>query len=574
MAAEQCIFGICFYQLNGDEPKFFGFSEFLASLALMVLAWTIADVRYRFRLQSAPIPLQSATFSVVTAIGILTLLTDLWRAEQWYVPVGHLLTPSIWQALLGSIFLLTFLTWAWFAFIRPPIYGSNNAKRFAKALYRYILKGSPTELSVVADELTYSAAALVKHATDRGMHKRYWNETDGKKRRPPPDVEGYANDILLLIADKRMCRAIVESSPGTALAIYRAMAETEKYGVQVETFSKNIVDEAIKNKDSFIYHEAEGYESGLIGYHKPLSQAMFSNYYMVESIDTILDPDYRICREWDAEQWEAYCRAVLMTFQSCVEIGYVVHSNVLDRAMQIIQNAVSDLYTLNNLDGSHDTDSSRRLSVVVDFIKDAVKILDKNGVPNGARTRVKEKHGHPRETLYDHIASMIFEVIFHASEVKTPWWTCWTTQRNSVWSKLFNYGHLGGPAGKLVKFKVRRLLYDEIVDMNDFPNFKGAKILGFCLNVMGLTICKDNYGRDSRPLHKAVLAWTKTNFVWLHEYNSEVADACLVEGMSYDADNQRLVRTSPAGGLRREPSYIYFDLDPAPPEPEPAPAQG
>ncbi|WP_268894737.1 hypothetical protein [Hydrogenophaga sp. BPS33] len=36
--------------------------------------------------------------------------------------------------------------------------------------------------------------------------------------------------------------------------------------------------------------------------------------------------------------------------------------------------------------------------------------------------------------------------------------------------------HLDGPAGKVVKFKVRRLLYDEIADMKRFPNVKGAKI--------------------------------------------------------------------------------------------------
>lgn len=114
-----------------------------------------------------------------------------------------------------------------------------------------------------------------------------------------------------------------------------------------------------------------------------------------------------------------------------------------------------------------------------------------------------------------------------------------------------------------MKFKVRRLLYEEIADMQRFPNFKGAKILGFCLNVMGLTVSEGDYDRDSRALQKALLAWTKKNFTWLHEYNPRVAEACLVDGMTYDAENLRLVRTSPAEGLRREPSYIYFDLDPA-----------
>ena len=109
-----------FVSLDANTQKFFGFSEFLTGLALMVLAWTIADVRYRFRVRTTPLPLQGVTFAVVGAVGILTLLTDLWRAEQWLVPQGHLLSAAEWQAFLGVLFLLTFLTWAWFAFIRPP----------------------------------------------------------------------------------------------------------------------------------------------------------------------------------------------------------------------------------------------------------------------------------------------------------------------------------------------------------------------------------------------------------------------------------------------------------------------
>jgi hypothetical protein len=291
---------------------------------------------------------------------------------------------------------------------------------------------------------------------------------------------------------------------------------------------------------------------------------MFSNYDMVEIIGTILDSDLRSNREWDAEQWDAYCRVVLITLRSYVKEGCSDHSYVLYRAKSKIENAVSDLYTLNELTSTWDTDLSRRLDVVVDFIQEAVKILDEKDSPSHVHRRVKERNGHPNETLYDHIASIIFEVIFHASAVKSPLWTCWSIQHNSVWGKLFNFHQLNGPAGRIVKFKVRRLLYDEIDEMNEFPNFKGAKILGFCLNVMGLTIRKADYGKDSKALQKAVLGWTKKNFVWLHEYNPRVADACLVAGMTYDADNRRLVRTSPADGLKREPSYAYLDLDPKP----------
>lgn len=557
MAAEQCLWGVCFIPLESNGQTFFGFSEFLTGLALMILAWTIADVRYRFRVQTAPIPLMGITFSVVTAVGILTLLTDLWRAEQWIVLKSNVMTLALWQAILGGLFFLTFLTWTWFAFIRPPIYGRHNADRFMQTLYRFILKGSPAELAVIADELAYSAAALVHHATDNRIKRKK------EEKKNPPKVEGYANDLLLLIADRRLCRAIVESSPGTALAIFREMGETKKHGIQIKTFAKNIINESIANKDSFLFHEAEGYQSGLIGYYKPLSQAMFANYSMVETVGTMLDPELSKKREWDAAQWEAYCRVVLMTFRNYVEEGYGGHSSVLIRAVSNIKDAVSELYKLNGaVNSAWDDDLLARLRAIVKFIKDVVEILEEKGVPDYLQMRIRDKNN---ETFYDHIASLIFEVVSAVSAVTSPniiW-----IQYDLVWRRLFNvFDGFEGRAGAIVRFKVRRLLYNEIAAMKRFPDFKRAKILGFCLNVMGFTIKQSDYYKDSRALHKAVLTWTKKNYVWLHGYNQRIAEKCLVDGMTYDVDNRRLVRTYPVEGIRREPSHVYLELDPVPPE--------
>lgn len=441
----------------------------------MVLAWTIGDARYHFRIRTAPLPLQRITFAVVGMVGVLTLMTDLWRAEQWPVPRGNILTPSIWQAFLGGLFLITFLCWAWFAFIRPPVYSKMNAKRYTKTLYQILLKGSSSELSVISDEFTRSAKSLIRYAPIKDELKEYKRE--GKKsQKSLPKVTAYANDILLLIADKRFCRAIVESSPGTALSIFHEIGETKKYGIQVEVFAKNLVSEALANKDSFLFHEAEGYESGLFGYHKPLSQAMFSNYNMVEDIGTLLDPDPQDMRKWDAAQWEAYCRMVLLTFNDYVEKDFWNHSFVLYRAKSHIEYAVIDLYKIDGVDSDWDNDVLAKLRVVVEFIKDAIKILEKNGVPEHLQLRVREEHG--IETVYDHLASIIFEVIFSASAVRSPASQCWWVQHNSLWGELFNFNRLNGPAAKVVKFKVRRLIYDEVASMKSFPNFKGAQILG------------------------------------------------------------------------------------------------
>jgi hypothetical protein len=562
---EYCYGFLCLVPLPANTPKLFGFAEFLAGLALMVLAWTIADVRYRFRVATAPLPLQRISFAIVATVGVLALLTDLWRAEQWLVPRGHILTPSGWQAVLGGLFLLTFLTWAWFAIVHPPAYGKRNARRYAQALYQVILKGSPSELSVIADELGYSARSLVRHATDRRqLDSSLWQEgAEAAPPKKPPSVTAFANDILLLIADKRFCRAIVESSPGTAFVLFHEIAKTTKHRVPIDIFAKNIVNEALANKDSFLFHEAEGYESGLLGYHKPLSQAMFSNYQMVEDIGTLLDPDLAAKNKWDAAQWKAYCRIVLMTFRDYVEHEYGGHSYVLYRAKSFIEHAASDLYKLDGVANSAwDDDVQGRLRVVVEFIAEAIAALDKKGVPPYVHLRSREERS--VKTFYDHLADMIFEVIFSASTVRSPATLCWWIQHNTVWHDLFNFNHNNGPAAKVVKFKVRRLIYEEIARMKRLPNFKGASILGFCLNVMGLTVPAQDYFDDSKALQKTVLSWTKKNYAWLHSFNPRLAGACLVDGITYDPEHLRLVKTYPEG-LEREPKRVYFYVDAPPP---------
>jgi len=549
---EYCFWLACFVPLDADGTKLFGFSELLAGLALMVLAWTIADTRYRFRISCAPIPLYRVTFWMIAVVSVLILLTDLWRAEQWYVPRISYFTPTVWQTILAGTVLSTFLTWAWFAFIRPPVYGKFNAERFARTVYSYILRGSPAELGVVADELSRSAHSIISSASDQRRHQRH-NKIEADKSK----VERYANDLLLLIADKRFCRAIVASSPGTALEFFSEVAGQKRFGVPIETFSRNIVNEALENPDSFMFHEAEGYDTGYLGYQKPLTSAMFSDYAMAQEIGTLLDPNVTGMRNWDAQQWKAYCRVVLIVFRSYVQQAFWSHSNVLFRAITNIEHAADDIYKINGLqEGAFNEDPLKRLRVVLKFVSEAIKILEEEGVPDDLRLRVRKYDRPSDETFYDHLSNLIFEVIHHAAYVRSPQELCWWTQHNAVWAELFNFGKNRGAAGKAIKFKVRRLLYDEILRMEEFPNFKGARILRFCLNVMGLEERKNQHDSDTRALHRAVLSWTRKNYAWLHSYNPKVAEACLVDGVKYKPKKKKLIKTYPADGLRRSPLHI------------------
>lgn len=560
---DQCFWRVCLTPLDAGPTHIFGFSEFLASLALMVLAWTIGDERYRFRIRTAPIPLQATTYWIIAIVGVLALLTDLWRAERWPVISGDLITPSEWQALLGLLFLSTFLGWAWYAFIRPPVYGTANCLRYGQAMYRAILRGYPLELAVVADEFRRSARAIVRLSPQRtDDNRRRALEPDTKVAASPlPLVHAVANDILLMMADRRFCRTVVGTSPDTALAIFSEMRDAKRYGIPVGLFARNLINEALLNRDSFLFVEAEPYESGLLGHRKPLTQAMFSDYRMVEAIGTLFDPDLTHKRTWDPEQWAAYCRMVLMTFRDYLEHGHREHSFVLYRAFGCIEHALIDLYKINGMvDSAWQTDVYERLRVIVDFVKGCIDVLEETKAAEQVRLRVRDRNA--RDLAFDKIADVIFEIILAGATVRTPRDLCWSVQHNCVWGEFFNFTRGNTLAARVVQFRVRRLLYDEVVRMNQFPNFKGARILAFCMNVLGLTGVKRDYDRDSWALKKVVTSWVRRNYASLHVYNPRVAEACLVDGYAYDETRLTIVQTWPAEGLRREPKTISLPLDP------------
>ncbi len=561
MPDEYCFRALCFFPLTEPSPGIFGLQQFIPGLALMVVAWTTADAHYRFRVATAALPVRTITFWVLAIVGPLTLLTSLWHAQHWFVPRGNLLTPATWQSLLGGAFIGTFLLWAWVAFVRPPTFSPRNANRYVRAFYIAVLRDR--DLPEIVFELAPYVSAIVRLATDQHKHRRLRHPESTAQPEKPSDAETGANEILLLLADRRVCRAIVKSSPITAIMLFEELAHTKRFGVPIDIFARNLVSEALRNKDSFLFTETEGYETGLVGFHKPLSQAMFSDFALVDGVGTLLDLDWKQARELDPQQWEAYCRALLMAFTSYVAQTAPAHSAVIYRALQELEVGVSDLYKLDGATGEWDEPSWRKLGVVMDFIQNALKALDSKGRPTGISPRLR-RVGSSSFTIYDGLADLLAEVIWNAARVQSPVSLCWSIQHNSVWADIFGNEDRNGPAAQITKRKLMGQIYKEINEMKQFPNFKGARYLGFCLNVMGLRLNTDQHHRDSFPLHRAVLRWTKKNFALLHRRNPEVAAACLVADMSFEVDELRIVQSYPVGGLRRQAHHVYLAVDPAP----------
>ncbi|MGB8226856.1 MAG: hypothetical protein WCE45_08360, partial [Sedimentisphaerales bacterium] len=431
------------------------------------------------------------------------------------------------------------------------------------ALYGAILRGIDSELPIIANELARSAKPLV--VLSKQIPSRWGNNIKKKEeeKKRKPNVSDFAYDILLLIGNRKLCRYIIASSPVTAIAFFEEMETNKKYDLPIGDFAKNISTEAIINKDSILHHEDEGYSSGLIGYLKPFSQAIYGNYRLVEALashfGSPLDIHYDIVWSWDASHFEAYCRALNITFESYLKSGrWYEHSFALYRAFNNIKSSIRDIYKLNDISSDYySTDIFKRLTTAVDFVKEAINLIDPQQNPPTTKLRVRDDRGH--RDFYDHIAALMFEIIFSAASVTFPPDKCWGIHHNAVWGQFFALSG-EGKAWEIIHFKLRRLLYNEILRLEEFPNYKSSIILGFCLNVMGLKIRKKKgYGSDYYPLHKVVLAWTRKNYLRLKSIQHEVAESCLIGSISFDEQGNRLVKTY-LKGLDLEAPKDYLEL--------------
>jgi hypothetical protein len=556
-----CIWGICFVPLDASTAKFFGFSEFLAALALAVLAWTTTDYRYRFRALTAPVPLHGLTFGTVMGVGILTLLTDLWRAERWLVPVGHVISPAGWQALLGATFLATFALWAWFAFIRPPVFGRWNSFRFAGAIYSSLLRGSDSEIRTLAEEMWRSSKQIIEYSWTVGeMAKEMEADPTGKRlERGKRRASTHAYQLILMLGDKRFCRYAV-LVPALAEKMFCAMSETGKHCVPISTFAKNFTEQAIENKDSFVYHEVEAYESGYIGFHKPITRAVYGTYPLLEDLQAIFDVDYRSQEEWDGDQWRAFERLLILCLQSYVKGGWINHhSFVLTRAIGRVSDSLRGLHALEDtsIAGYFKSLSYEKLRAALDFVDSSLDALDELA-PEVLRQRKARPSG--RYDVFDLVAKLMAEAVFAASTVKSPSMTSWGVQHNTVWGHFFGFRE-PSEAGRIVRGIFFRYLLEDIKDMEKFgPNYKGGRILAMLLNVMGLKLFRRGVEKGYAPLHRAVLVWTRKHFDALYQADPEVMEACMPDALTYDPMNCQIIKTYEKG-LSREPARRFLKVN-------------
>jgi hypothetical protein len=559
------LISLCFVTPPVQTAKVFGFAEFVQAFALLVVIYTVSDVRYHFRISVAPFDIWKWTFVITALIGFGTLIADFWYGNQFPVPT-FLESQTYPQAFFGALFISTVMTWLWFGFMRPPIFGRKNAHRYAHALYSHIVRGSDDELPQIAAELGRSAHALVSIARSgfENMVQRQQDPVELSK----PTPENYARDIMSLIANRKFCRTIVASAPGTAIRLFDSVTKLEKHGVPLNQFASNIFTEALLNKDSIFYHEGLEFRSGLIAHTKPFSTALFGDFQIIDnryrSYPSPLDVDYQAVYKWDADQVEAYGRAVLLSIDAYLRgHNWWEHSSALSRAFENLKSCTRGLNELDALTTArYETDAYRRLREACQFAGEAIDVLQKheNLIETSLRRREGVSRLPPNYDLTDMLVDLIVELILDSTAVRSADFFTWEVQHNTVW-RIFDRIRAPNRATKIIQFKLRRALYDEITRDTGELNFKSARLLGFCLYVLGLTVgSRTAYGKESYALRKVLLKWTAKNYLKVRADTPAVADTVLMGRISYDKAKRRLVKTY-EGMLGKKGNEEYLPLE-------------
>ena len=527
----------CFLPPGGySNVKIFGYAEFLASLAILAVIFTLVDIRYKFRVAVAPLPIMHTAFIVIAFVGFGTLISDIWVAEGWWVLKENPITQALWQGILGALFLLTFIAWIWYAFIFPPKFGRLNAQRYLKFVYRAILKGSPSELNVIADELSRSAKNIIENS--------YSISERGQLTSNKVNVRSVAYELLLLVADKKLCRSIVSSCSVTALSFLNEVKAQSKYDLPIGDFVVNLSTEALCDKDSLLYHESQGSYSGLVGYIKPLSYALYGSYDLLSSLGrrhrSPIDMDYRVFRDWDASNWRAYSKATIISLKSYLDAtNGKVFSSEIYRAIENIKNSFSDFYKLDGLEEYYYSDQYQKFDIAIEFLEDLIKAVDEQSTL--VHYNLKEIKGSRNQDVLDLAAKLMMNLIIAAIKVKGPQWTAWSIHYGSLWSKFFTLTE-DSKARKVFRYKVRRLIYDEIKSISTSPNYLNVRILIYSLNVMGLKDKKSSLDKNHRALLLVILSWAPKNFRNLYIDYPDVVNSSMLGSISFDASTFQIIK--------------------------------
>jgi hypothetical protein len=546
---------------RGDYAPLLDISGFLGILAFSVAVFTLTGPKFQIRQATAIIPFRPLFFGTLLVSAIIMFAIE--ACILYGVRVPNFLSPNTINYLITTAIAILILYWMKICFIRPPRFSRFTAKHFFHQTYLHIANGSKEEMLALAREIMREAPRLIHHTP---RMKRHHFEDDKPAKLSALQTHAYYLNSLL--SDTRFCDAVAKEIPSFPARMVEVAVELERYDAPIQLMVKRTVIAMLSNPGSALFVENEWLEQGFIGNTKPITRSVFGNWHLLEGyelgLEAPLDLDYPYARSWDTDTWRVYfgmAREYVRGLTSSARANW--DSRGIHHILQTAEKAYEQLGDLKKYDDTFSPHNPTwHANEANEFIKGLVKAFDENNGWVGFDRR--DDFGYGRD-LSSKLAALFFETIFKAAQVNTKEFRMWDVQHNTVWSPIGMNEVKGTKVMKMVRRKLRRMIWNEIVRMDDFRNFKGAAYVRFCLNVLGFydesVHRNETLERDSWPLAKVVSGWVKKNYQTIAISHPPVAEAMLPANIEYDRVAQTLVRTRD-DTLTGVPRLKSFALDP------------
>ena len=456
-------------------------SAFIGIIAFAIAVFTLSSPKYQFRQATALLPFRTVFFMILVISAVITILIETF--VMYSIKFPAFFEPNTANYIIAIAITFLVLYWMKICFIWPPKFSRFTAGKFARQAFFFITNGNKEELLALAQELMREFPRLVSHSPVLN-NARFYKEKHRKLR----EAEGCANDIFLLIADPRFCAVVAGEIPIFPARLCEEMVRLKRFDAPAHRAIRRIVIELLGKPGSALFVENERLAQSFAGEVKPITRSIFYNWHLLEKFERGLESplalNYPYARNWDTDTWRVYFGLALEYVRGLTSSTHR-NSNVqgVDFILQTTEMAYQEIGDLEKYENSFDPYNPYwHAREANNFLTEFVKIFSESGEHVYFVRTDRHFYGHD---LSSRVARLLNEAVFKASLVNTNEFRMWQIQHNLIWNSIQRQLDPDTEIWKMVRRKLRRLIWDEVKEMDHIPNHKGAIYVRFCLNVLG-----------------------------------------------------------------------------------------
>ena len=499
----------------------------------------------------------------VTLIGSSMVTFTIEAFVMYGVKFPAFVNPNTVNFMIAAVIAVLVLYWMKISFIWPPRFTRYTAPKFFQEAFLYITNGSREELLVLARALMVEFPRLIFYSSIR-ISTRFDDEEQSKLT----EAEKYAHDLFLLLSNPRFCDVVAEEIPTFPAHLVEEMVHLERFDAPAHLVIRRIVISLLSKPNSALFVENEWLGRGYTDEVNPITQSIFRNWHRLEvyegGFESPLNLSYPYARNWDTDTWRVYFGLAIEYIRGLTSSAQrFQNAGGIDHVLKTTEKAFEQIGDQNKYENAFDPQNPFwHVREANDFLNELIKAFDGAGEHVYFSRRDEDFFGND---LSSKIAKLLHQVVYYASAVNTKEFRMWEIQHNLVWSPIERSDVRDTEIMKMVRRKLRRMIWSEVKEMDHFPNYQGARYVRFCLNVLGFYDEKvhrrDGLGKDSWALAKVVSDWVAKNYQVIVETHPPVAEAMLPANIEYDAAKQILIRTKD-DTLTGVPRIKEFPLEP------------